>query len=54
MGVAPVTFEIGFPISTEAEFVTLVSVTPSPVAGEEKDPNAYRFTFDISKRTDNI
>ncbi len=53
MGTAPVTFELGFPISSEAEFVTLVSVTPAPVAGQEKDPSAYRFTFEISKRTDN-
>lgn len=50
MGTAPVTFEIGFPISTEAEFVTLTGVSPAPFAGVEIGQSAYRLTFEITKR----
>jgi hypothetical protein len=50
MGVSPVTFEIGFPISTEAEFITLTQVSPYPTAGTPTNPDTYRFTFEISKR----
>lgn len=54
MGASPVTFEVGFPISTEAEFVTLTSISPAPFQGVTIEPNAYRLTFEISKRTDNF
>lgn len=50
LGTSPVTFEIGQSITTEAEFVTLTSVTPTPTAGESINPADYRFTFEVSKR----
>lgn len=54
MGTAPVTFELGFAISTEAEFVTLTGVSPSPFSGVEIDQSAYRLAFEVAKRTDNL
>lgn len=50
MGVSTNTFEPGTTITTEAESVTLLSVTPEPIAGEEIPHSAYRFLFEVRKR----
>ena len=38
------------PITTEAEEITLMQVTPNPVAGTQFLPSDYRFTFWVKKR----
>ncbi len=50
MGTSEVTFEIGQSITTEAEFVTLTGVSPSPKTGESISPSDYRFTLEVAKR----
>lgn len=43
-------FELGQPITTEAEIVTLIEVAPEPHAGVAIDAGEYRFRFEIAKR----
>ncbi len=44
-------FELGKPMTTEAEEVTLVEVRPTTKEGERPEPEEYRFIFEISKRS---
>lgn len=50
LGTANQTMELNKPITTEAEEVTLVSVTPEPKHGESLDPEDYYFNFKVNKR----
>ncbi len=50
LGTSEMTFELGKPITTEAEDITLTEVSPAPHAGVAIPPSAYRFTFDVKKR----
>lgn len=50
MGTSSPVFTIDRPITTEAETVTLVSVTPVPEAGKTIVPANYRLTFKVTKR----
>jgi len=50
LGEAEQVFELRMPITTEAETVTLVEVSPAPYAGRAILANDYRFTFEIAKR----
>lgn len=46
------TFELGVPITTEAEEVTMVSVSPTPHSERTIEDAEYVFRFEIRKRTD--
>jgi hypothetical protein len=50
MGVSTNTFEVGTTITTEAEKITLLSVSPEKIAGREIPDTDYRFTFNVDKR----
>lgn len=50
LGQANQIFELEKPITTEAEEVTLIQVTPIPKAGETISLSAYEFVFRITKR----
>ena len=50
LGEAPQVFELGKPITTEVEEITLVEVLPGSEAGGELKASDYRFIFEISKR----
>lgn len=50
LGTATQDFRLGEPVTTEAEAVTLLSVTPGKISTEELKPSEYRFTFKIEKR----
>lgn len=50
LGEARQVFELGIPITTEAEEVTLVAVDPQPMVGSEIPLSQYRFVFEIKKR----
>lgn len=50
LGVSTNTFEPGTTITTEAESVTLLSVSPEPVAGQQIPLDAYRFLFEVRQR----
>ena len=50
LGTSDMTLTLGTPITTEAEEVTLVSVSPAPYSTVTISPNAYVFTFSIKKR----
>lgn len=53
LGTAEQIFELGQAITTEAEAVTLIDVSPQPNSTEPAiGPGEYRFTFVIEKRTD--
>ncbi len=43
-------FELGQPVTTEAEVITLTEVTPYPKSGEIISTPQYVFRFQISKR----
>jgi hypothetical protein len=43
-------FELGKPITTEAEKITLVEVDPVPESGKEPKTAEYLFYFEINKR----
>lgn len=43
-------FEIGQPITTEAEEVLLTQVTPTPRSTQTVTPQDYSFTFEVKKR----
>ncbi len=51
LGEAAQIFELGKPITTEAEEITLVDVLPYPEEGEKPSSGDYRFIFEISKRS---
>lgn len=50
LGTSEMTFELGKPITTEAEEITLTEVSPAPYAGVAIPASAYRFTFEVKKR----
>jgi len=50
MGESTMTFELGKPVTTEAEEITLTDVSPGKVAGQEIPVSSYRFTFEIKMR----
>ena len=50
LGQSEVIFKLDTPVSTEAEEVTLVKVTPERVAGKNIVPGQYRFEFKVKKR----
>jgi hypothetical protein len=50
LGTAHEEFTVGRTITTEAEAVTLVEVSPTPREGVEIAPADYRFIFEIQKR----
>lgn len=50
LGQSVMVMELGKPITTEAETVTLVAVSPEPRAGRQITAGDYRFTFEITKR----
>jgi len=50
MGVSVNEFTIGMSITTEAEEITFLKVTPGKMAGESLDDGDYRFTFEVEKR----
>jgi len=50
LGTANQVFELGQPITTEAEIVTLVAVEPGALSEPAIPQSAYRFIFEISKR----
>lgn len=50
LGEAPQEFTIGQPITTEAERVTLISVSPYPKAGVPIPESEYVFRFEVAKR----
>jgi len=52
LGSGTETFELNKPITTEAEEVTLVSVSPMPEAGVTIDEKDYIFIFQVKKRQD--
>lgn len=52
LGDANQVFELGQPITTETEVVTLVQVQPYPRQGQEIAPEEYEFTFSVGVRTD--
>jgi hypothetical protein len=49
-GASQDTIVLNTPITTESHVITLTEVGPQAIAGEEKDPSKYKFTFTISKR----
>lgn len=50
LGEGAITMSLNTPITTEAEEVTLVSVTPYPISTKEISSSEYRFVFEIKKR----
>jgi len=52
LGTGTQVFVLGQPITTEAERVTLVAVSPQAEAGKSIEQSAYVFTFLVEKRTD--
>jgi hypothetical protein len=50
LGTSEMVLELGQPVTTEAEEITLTEVTPGKVAGEEIPVSSYRFTFEVKKR----
>lgn len=52
LGTGEEDFTLNEPITTEAEEVTLVEVTPEPQEGVEIDPSEYVFYFSVIKRDD--
>ncbi len=50
LGTADQIFEIGIPITTESETVTLVGVNPIPRAGKDIGVEEYVFSFEVRKR----
>lgn len=51
LGTSTATMLVNTPITTEAETVTLVEVTPLPEAGTATEDSSYRFTFRVEPRT---
>ncbi len=52
MGAAFETLELGKPITTEAESIVLVDVTPGRSLDKELHPSAYQFTIHIERRSE--
>ncbi len=50
LGEAMPEFELGKPITTEAEIVTLTEVLPPPKAGVKIKDSEYVFMFEVAKR----
>jgi len=50
MGTAEQVFELGTPITTEAERITLSDVSPAPLSGTSIAESDYRFTFFVEKK----
>jgi len=50
LGTSTNSISIGETITTEAEEIRLVSVTPEQMAGEDIKEGTYRFTFEVTKR----
>ena len=54
LGTAQQEFKLGQPITTEAEEVTLATVTPAPKAGVKIAESEYVFTFTVVKRENTV
>ena len=54
LGEANQEFKLNQPVTTEAERITLIAVSPSPKAGINIKDSDYRFSFEVAKRTDNL
>lgn len=54
LGTATQEFKLGQVITTEAEEVTLIAVSPSPKAGVKIAESDYMFTFTVTKRANTI
>ncbi len=50
LGTSKQTFTLNTPITTEAEIITLVDVTPGKISTKTISPSDYRFTFKVTKR----
>ena len=50
LGTSEQVFEIGTPITTEAETITLTEVSPAPNTQVKFSPSDYRFTFSVEKK----
>lgn len=50
LGTAAQIFALNTPITTEAEIITLVDVTPVKVSTQSISSSEYRFTFKVEKR----
>ncbi|HVU75331.1 MAG TPA: hypothetical protein VHD38_00625 [Candidatus Paceibacterota bacterium] len=50
LGTSDQEFTVGQTVTTEAETITLASVTPARAAGTEIGSAQYRFTFEVKKR----
>jgi hypothetical protein len=50
MGESTMVFELGKPITTEAEEITLTEVRPAPKTGVKIQDGDYRFQFEVKKR----
>lgn len=50
MGVSTMILEIGKPVTTEAETITLTEVTPEKSSGEAIPGSSYRLVFKVEKR----
>ncbi|MDO8741956.1 MAG: hypothetical protein Q7J45_00255 [bacterium] len=54
LGTAQQEFKLGQAVTTEAEEITLTSVTPSPKAGVKIAESDYVFTFKVTKRESTV
>jgi len=50
LGTTQQEFTLGETVTTEAEEVVLIEVTPEPYAGETIEPSGYLFVFEVRKR----
>lgn len=50
LGVADQVFELGKPITTEAEEITLMSVYPEAISTKQIEKTEYVFSFEVKKR----
>lgn len=50
LGASAMTFELNKPITTEAEQITLLDVSPQPKAGIKINDSEYLFRFEVAKR----
>ena len=50
LGTSEMLFELGTSMTTEAEEITLVDVSPAKVSRETIPDSSYRFTFEVRKR----
>jgi hypothetical protein len=50
LGTSEMDFELGVPMTTEVEEITLTEVSPGKVSTEAIPDSSYRFTFEVKKR----